>query len=234
MMMKKNLHLAIVAISIALICAVLTFFLSDRILMIVGACLIISLIISLLLLYIHSSCIEEQFAVMKNQYTSDTGALKARLQKSEELRSRYREVLTQSEQVNKEKVVATDVSDQSKYQYYTDFRNNVVVPYLTTLKNVDMPLNAQDKQTIIDATIDLAMLAIDVADAGDWSINNRVEQKLNLDVVAQKKTKSEAYNEAIIITDNPAVTPKWIRALSASLKEIVSDSCMIIYSGYKR
>ena len=86
MIMKKNLHLAIVVISIALICAVLTFFLSDRILMIVRAGLIISLIISLLLLYIHSSSIKEQFAVMKNQYTSDTGALKARLQKSEELR----------------------------------------------------------------------------------------------------------------------------------------------------
>lgn len=233
-MMKKNLHLVIVTIVIALISAVLTFFLSDRILMIVRSCLIISLTGSLLLLYIHSSSIEEQFAVLKNKYSADTGALKARLEKSEELRSRYREVLTQSEQVNKEKDVASDLADQSKYQHYADFRNNVVVPYLTNLKNVEMPLNAQDKQAIIDATVDLAMLAIDVADAGDWSINNRVEQKLNLDVVAQKKTKAEAYDEAIIITDNPAVTPKWIRALSSSVKEVVSDSCMIIYSGYKR
>ena len=87
---------------------------------------------------------------------------------------------------------------------------------------------------IIDMTIDLAMKAVDVADASDWNINNRPEQKLNLEVVSQVKTIEQAYENAKQITDNPTVTPKWIRALHGSLKDIVSETCKIIYSGYKR
>lgn len=234
-MKTKNLNFAIASIALAIVCAFSMFFLSNKIMLMgITALLIVMLITTIVLLNYHTAAIKEQISLLNNKYQADLGGLKARLEKSEELRSKYRVILTQADRVNK------DIGDEAPkdippiLQYHSDFRNNAVLPYLTNLKNVDMPLDPLVKQQIIDSTIELAMQAIDIADAGEWSINNRPEQKLNLDVVAQKINKIEAYAEAIVITDNPAVTPKWIRALSASFKDIVSDSSMIIYSGYKR
>ena len=150
-------------------------------------------------------------------------------EKSEEIRARYREIVTQCE--NCPKVI---VKDSIKLKYFDAFRNNVVIPYLEGLKRVNMPLSPEDKQEILDQTIELAMQAVDIADAAEWTINNRSEQKLNLDIVSKSKTRDDAYEEAIIITDNPAATPKWIRALSSSIIDVVSDSCKIIFSGYRR
>lgn len=234
-MKKNNLHFAIAAICLAIVCAFCMFFLNNRVLLMsVAAFLIIALIMSIILIHNHTSVVSGHISKLNNKYQADLGGLKARLAKSEELRSRYREILTQLEQENKDTRADCSKEIQSKIQCYTDFKNNVVVPYLTDLKKADMPLDSLAKQKIIDSTIELAMQAIDVADASDWSINNRPEQKLNLEVVSQKKTKTDAYAEAIVITDNPAVTPKWIRALYTSVKDIVSDSSMIIFSGYKR
>ena len=229
-MIRKYLYLTTAAICLALAADIVVFFQAEgKWLLTVSVLIAVALLASIVFLRKLFFSIDEKLAMMTDKHSADIAALRARLEKSEEIRARYREIVTQCE--NCPKVI---VKDSIKLKYFDAFRNNVVIPYLEGLKRVNMPLSPEDKQEILDQTIELAMQAVDIADAAEWTINNRSEQKLNLDIVSKSKTRDDAYEEAIIITDNPAATPKWIRALSSSIIDVVSDSCKIIFSGYRR
>lgn len=114
-----------------------------------------------------------------------------------------------------------------------NFRNHITTQYYEQLRATDEPLTQEARQAIIDSTIDMAMLAFDMAETIDWNLSNREEQKLNIEIINDPESRQQSVEEAIIITDNPTITPKWARLLGETFKDIVSKEANIIYSGYK-
>ena len=109
-----------------------------------------------------------------------------------------------------------------------NFRNHISTKYYEQLRATSEPLTEQSRQEIIDSTINMAMLAFDMAETVDWSLSNREEQKLNMAIISDLDARQKSIDEAIIITDNPTMTPKWARLLGETFKDE-----NIIYSGYK-
>ncbi|MCQ2148130.1 MAG: hypothetical protein MJZ16_11540 [Bacteroidales bacterium] len=186
---------------------------------------------------------------MKNQSLSNS-VLQQKLKKSEELRSALKEKIEKSESVRSDMsetikrlqsfgasngVLAqiTNAVASKDEKSLIAFNKNVVAPYLSYIKSIQMPLSEDDKQMIIDKTISLAMIAVDMADTYEWDLNNREEQKINCGILNAQISIEEALSKAIQITDNPMVTPRWIRAMSTALASILSDTSNVIYSGYK-
>lgn len=230
--MNKYFRYTAFAFAVSIIAGGSLFFINDvKYQQCVTAIMLIVLLVALFCFLKYVVSAKQTIALQESKNRDDVAIILAKLEKSESLNKRYREVLVDLEkkQTEAQTKVSQTSCDMLKY-----FRDNIVSPYIAALKDVEMPLTPEVKQEIIDSTIDLAMKAVDVADAYEWSINNRPEQKLNLEVVSQIKTKEEAYDNARQITDNPTVTPKWIRAMSGSLKDVVSETTKIIYSGYKR
>lgn len=114
-----------------------------------------------------------------------------------------------------------------------NFRNHISTKYYEQLRATSEPLTEQSRQEIIDSTINMAMLAFDMAETVDWSLSNREEQKLNMAIISDLDARQKSIDEAIIITDNPTMTPKWARLLGETFKDVVSKDANIIYSGYK-
>lgn len=114
-----------------------------------------------------------------------------------------------------------------------NFRNHISTKYYEQLRATSEPLTEQSRQKIIDSTINMAMLAFDMAETVDWSLSNREEQKLNMAIISDLDARQKSIDEAIIITDNPTMTPKWARLLGETFKDVVSKDANIIYSGYK-
>lgn len=230
--MNKQFRNTIAAIVVSLASVISLFFINgEKYHTSITAVLTVLLLVALICFLKYVMSAKEEISAQESRHRDEVAIALSKLEKSESVRNRYREVVVELEnQLNAKHIP----KDDPARKMLESFRTNVVIPYVATLKDVEMPLSPETKQSIIDMTIDLAMKAVDVADASDWNINNRPEQKLNLEVVSQQKTIEQAYENAIQITDNPTVTPRWIRALYGSLKDIVSESCKIIYSGYKR
>lgn len=114
-----------------------------------------------------------------------------------------------------------------------NFRNHISTKYYEQLRATSEPLTEQSRQEIIDSTINMAMLAFDMAETVDWSLSNREEQKLNMAIISDLDARQKSIDEAIVITDNPTLTPKWARLLGETFKDVVSKDANIIYSGYK-
>lgn len=230
--MNKQFRNTITALVVSLVSVISLFFINgEKYQTFLTAALLLLLLVALICFLKYVMSAKEEITAQESKHRDEIAITLAKLEKSESVRNRYREVVGELENQLKAKNI---LKDDPASKMLESFRNNVVSPYIAALKDVEMPLSPEAKQNIIDMTIDLAMKAVDVADASDWNINNRPEQKLNLEVVSQVKTIEQAYENAKQITDNPTVTPKWIRALHGSLKDIVSETCKIIYSGYKR
>lgn len=201
-------------------------------------CLVIALSLITVIFEVRRSRFEKrknrQNALEAKEYIS---SLNKMLAESEEYCKEYREVVDLMEQkLNYYQDEINELKQQKNSQadlYMFAFRDHIVRPYLEMLRSVEMPLQPNDKQQIIDRTIELAMMAVDMGDCVEWSISNREEQRLNCALVEEKISIEDAKNQALPLTDNPATTPKWARALNASFKDIVSKDNNIIYSGYK-
>lgn len=167
-----------------------------------------------------------------NGYEENIIAMKKEIEESDELRRRYRSALEQEQHARKaaENKNAPICEPPS---ILADFKKNVSTPYMDMLSSFEMPLSDADKQKVIDGTVEVAMLAIDMADAHNWNLENREEQKINLELISGTIDKRQALDRATMITENPTVTPRWARALHQSLNGVVSKGNRIIYSGYK-
>lgn len=226
--MKTSMHYIYVTLSVVSICGA-TFFLPLQLTarLILGCVIIMSALISIVLLNRHNRAEAKQAKVTE----AEIATLKATLHKSEELRAKFREaVVEMSNDLENAKHVKHDGRAE---QYLDAFHENYVKPYLDYLMSVEMPLSSEAKQKIVNDTVELAMLAIDMADAYDWDINNREEQRIVCGLLLRHISKEDAMDQATKITDNPFETPKWVRALNDSLKDVISDGANIILSGYK-
>ena len=191
----------------------------------------------LVCMYKYNQYVRKELIQVEKNKSDKIEELAAKLKKSEELRARFRSALEDIERQN-EKLTHTSHNltphEMNMAQVLLNSLNqNRIQPFIAYLNGVEMPLSDMDKQIIIDKTVDIAMLAIDIADSFNWTINNRDEQKINCSIATNDITREEALKAAIQITDNPTITPKWIRALTSSLMSIVSANSGIIYSGYK-
>lgn len=201
-------------------------------------------LVSILVTYRVSAIISTLLA-QNNNLNKQIKDLQERLHSSENFRNRFREALTmesnRAEALELENHRLKDEVKQLEGAYTTDdqitlenFRNTITTRFIEQLRDVNMPLSEADRQAIVDSTIRIAMMAFDIAETAGWSnVSNREEQRLNVDIVNGKITTEEAISQAIKITDNPTITPKWARALGTTFKEIVSENSNIIFSGYK-
>lgn len=178
----------------------------------------------------------EKITRLTKEFRSENEALSAKLDKSEDIRARFRAALEDMEhQLEECKNGGTNSEPDlnTSETYLKGFNENYVQPFLAYLRSIEMPITDNDRQKTIDATINIAMLAIDIADCYDWTINNRNEQRINCALATKDITPEEASRLAIQITDNPELTPRWIRALSTTLSPVISKDSGIILSGYK-
>lgn len=114
-----------------------------------------------------------------------------------------------------------------------NFRDHITTKYLEQLRATKEPLSDEARQAIIDSTVDMAMIAFDMAETVHWTLSNREEQRLNMAIINDPDARQRAMDEAIVITDNPTLTPKWARLLGETFQGVVSEDAKIIYSGYK-
>lgn len=114
-----------------------------------------------------------------------------------------------------------------------NFRDHITTKYLEQLRATSEPLSDEARQAIIDSTVDMAMIAFDMAETVHWTLSNREEQRLNTAIINDPDARQKAMDEAIVITDNPTLTPKWVRLLGETFQGVVSKDAKIIYSGYK-
>jgi hypothetical protein len=226
--MKRNIHYIYASLLVIVLCALALYLpIAFPIRLILGIVLLLSATFATILLKRIWSA-EEKYV---SEFENENATLKATLNKSEELRARMREkILEMSKDKDK---FTSEPQDKLAEQYLMSFHHNYIAPYLDYLNNVEMPLSVEVKQKIVNDTVELAMLALDMADAYDWDINNRTEQRIVCGLLLGHMSKDEALAQAIKITDNPYETPKWVRALSESLKDIISQDSNIILSGYK-
>ena len=226
--MTRNIHYVYACLLVMVLCASAFYVpVSFIIRVILGFVMLFSAIIAAMLLKKMRS--EEEKHVKK--FEIENATLKATLNKSEDLRARLREKILEMSK-DKEKF-ALEPRDQRAEQYLASFHQNYVSPYLDYLMSVEMPLSVEVKQKIVNDTVELAMLALDMADAYDWDVNNRAEQRIVCGLLLGQMSKEEALAQAVKITDNPYETPKWVRALSESLRDVISSDSNIILSGYK-
>lgn len=114
-----------------------------------------------------------------------------------------------------------------------NFRDHITTKYLEQLRATSEPLSDEARQAIIDSTVDMAMIAFDMAETVHWTLSNREEQRLNTAIINDPDARQQAMDKAIVITDNPTLTPKWARLLGETFQGVVSEDAKIIYSGYK-
>ena len=186
----------------------------------------------------YRSELEDRMLEQEEQSRNQIDDLKSKLESSEDFRRRYRETLKSMDAEidalrNQLSLAQNKESTNQAEVFLSAYEKNCVLPFFSELRSVAMPLDGEDKQRIVDRVVDLAMQAIDMADSYDWDINNREEQKINCDRITGDITLEEALEKAVPITDNPMETPKWARALCASLTPIMSDSGKTVFSGYK-
>lgn len=226
--MNTSLHYIYVTLGVTSICGVAFFLpLPLTVRLILGSVVLMSVLVTFVILNRQNRAEAKQSKAMENEIAT----LKATLHKSEELRARFREaVVEMSKDLENAKQVKHDGHAE---QYLAAFHKNYVAPYLDYLMKVDMPLSSEVRQKIVNDTVELAMLAVDMADAYDWDINNREEQRIVCGLLLGQISKEEALAKSVKITDNPFETPKWIRALNDSLKKVISEDSNIILSGYK-
>lgn len=112
------------------------------------------------------------------------------------------------------------------------FRDNHVRPLLERLRTSEMPLSDADSHAYLVEIFRISMLAIDLADISEPSINNRPEQLLSIDLIKNTKSYDDICREAIEITDNPLKTPIWVRALKKVAQNCNIQDEEILYSGY--
>lgn len=176
---------------------------------------------------------EEQLAKLQEE-TKRSRELKQRL--SDALKEESDKVAV----LETENVELKDEVERLKGAYMSDaemalvnFRDHITTKYLEQLRKTSEPLSDEARQAIIDSTVDMAMIAFDMAETVHWTLSNREEQRLNTAIINDPDARQKAMDEAIVITDNPTLTPKWVRLLGETFKGVVSKDAKIIYSGYK-
>ena len=201
-------------------------------------------LVSILVTY-RISAIVSTLLAQNNDLNKRVVDLQEKLQSSEDFRNRFREALTKESNraealEHENKKLKADIQRLEDINTTDDlitlehFRDTVTTRFIEQLRSVEMPLSEEDRQAIVDSTIRIAMMAFDIAEnTGSGDVAIREDQRLNIDIVNGKITTEEAMSQAVKITDNPTITPKWARALGATFKDIVSENSNIIFSGYK-
>ena len=64
-----------------------------------------------------------------------------------------------------------------------NFRDHITTKYLEQLRATSEPLSDEARQAIIDSTVDMAMIAFDMAETVHWTLSNREEQRLNTAII---------------------------------------------------
>lgn len=176
---------------------------------------------------------EEQLAKLQEEAKSSR-VLKQRL--SDALKEEEAKVAV----LETENVELKEEVERLKGAYMSDaemalvnFRDHITTKYLEQLRATKEPLSDEARQAIIDSTVDMAMIAFDMAETVHWTLSNREEQRLNTAIINDPDARQQAMDKAIVITDNPTLTPKWARLLGETFQGVVSKDAKIIYSGYK-
>lgn len=170
--------------------------------------------------------------------------LQEETKRSREIKQRLSDALKEEEDkvavLETKNVELTEEVERLKGAYMSDaemtlmnFRDHITTKYLEQLRATSEPLSDEARQAIIDSTVDMAMIAFDMAETVHWTLSNREEQRLNTAIINDPDARQKAMDEAIVITDNPTLTPKWARHLGETFKGVVSEDAKIIYSGYK-
>ena len=176
---------------------------------------------------------EEQLAKLQEEIKSSR-VLKKRL--SDALKEEEDKVAV----LETKNVELTEEVERLKGAYMSDaemtlmnFRDHITTKYLEQLRATSEPLSDEARQAIIDSTVDMAMIAFDMAETVHWTLSNREEQRLNTAIINDPDARQKAMDKAIVITDNPTLTPKWARLLGETFQGVVSEDAQIIYSGSK-
>ena len=170
--------------------------------------------------------------------------LQEEAKRSRELKQRLSDALKEESDkvavLETKNVELTEEVERLKGAYMSDaemtlvnFRDHITTKYLEQLRATSEPLSDEARQAIIDSTVDMAMIAFDMAETVHWTLSNREEQRLNTAIINDPDARQKAMDEAIVITDNPTLTPKWARLLGETFQGVVSEDAKIIYSGYK-
>lgn len=212
--------------------------------LILNVIIVVCGLLSIIIVYSLSVAISKQNCKF-NELKETIVQLNKQLKSSEDFRGRFRDALkTESDRADvleqENQKLKVEIA-QVKGAFISDadlvlmnFRNNVTTRFFEQLRGVNMPLDLEERQVIIDNTINVAMMALDIAETLQWSdVVNREEQKLNVGIINGTISHEDALNNAIKITDNPTITPKWARALGMAFKGVVSEDANIIFSGYK-
>ena len=185
--MTRNIHYVYACLLVMVLCAsAFNLPVAFALRVVLGLVLLSAAIIAAILLKRMRS--EEEKHVKK--FENENATLKATLNKSEDLRARLREKILEMSK-DKEKF-ALERHDERAERYLVSFHQNYVAPYLDYLMSVEMPLSVEVKQKIVNDTIELAMLALDMADAYDWDVNNRAEQRIVCGLLLGQMSKEEA------------------------------------------
>ena len=170
--------------------------------------------------------------------------LQEETKRSREIKQRLSDALKEEEDkvavLETKNVELTEEVERLKGAYMSDaemtlmnFRDHITTKYLEQLRATSEPLSDEARQAIIDSTVDMAMIAFDMAETVHWTLSNREEQRLNTAIINDPDARQKAMDKAIVITDNPTLTPKWARLLGETFQGVVSEDAKIIYSGYK-
>ena len=207
---------------------------------------VLSIVVAVLLLVVvyrldsALSALRERSAEAEEQLAK----LQEEIKSSRVLKKRLSDALKEEEDkvamLETKNVELTEEIERLKGAYMSDaemtlmnFRDHITTKYLEQLRATSEPLSDEARQAIIDSTVDMAMIAFDMAETVHWTLSNREEQRLNTAILNDPDARQKAMDEAIVITDNPTLTPKWARHLGETFKGVVSEDAKIIYSGYK-
>lgn len=207
---------------------------------------VLSIVVAVLLLVVVYRLDSALSALRKRSAEAEEQLVKLQeeIKSSRVLKKRLSDALKEEEDkvavLETKNVELTEEVERLKGAYMSDaemtlmnFRDHITTKYLEQLRATSEPLSDEARQTIIDSTVDMAMIAFDMAETVHWTLSNREEQRLNTAIINDPDARQKAMDEAIVITDNPTLTPKWARHLGETFRGVVSQDAKIIYSGYK-
>ena len=207
---------------------------------------VLSIVVAVLLLVVVYRLDSARSALRKRSAEAEEQLVKLQeeIKSSRVLKKRLSDALKEEEDkvavLETKNVELTEEVERLKGAYMSDaemtlmnFRDHITTKYLEQLRATSEPLSDEARQTIIDSTVDMAMIAFDMAETVHWTLSNREEQRLNTAIINDPDARQKAMDEAIVITDNPTLTPKWARHLGETFRGVVSQDAKIIYSGYK-
>ena len=153
---------------------------------------VLSIVVAVLLLVVvyrldsALSALRERSAEAEEQLAK----LQEEIKSSRVLKKRLSDALKEEEDkvamLETKNVELTEEIERLKGAYMSDaemtlmnFRDHITTKYLEQLRATSEPLSDEARQAIIDSTVDMAMIAFDMAETVHWTLSNREEQRLN-------------------------------------------------------